>query len=91
MNIPSSDIDALLVERFKSLLHDSDLVLDKSAHGKTFDDLDQFLFTEGRKVLAEVLEQKMQERIKRAEATEEGKECPHCKKKRPTDTSAPKQ
>jgi hypothetical protein len=33
----------------------------------------------------------MQERIKRAEATEEGKECPHCKKKRPTDTSAPKQ
>ena len=55
----SSDIDALLVERFKSLLHDSDFVLDQSAHGQTFDDLDPFLFTEGRKVLAEVLEQKM--------------------------------
>ena len=80
MNIPSSDIHALLHEKFESLLPDCDQVLDKSAHGNTFDDLDPFLFTEGRKVLAEVLEQKMQERIKRTEATKEGKECPHCKK-----------
>jgi len=85
----SSAIDALLVERFQSLLHDRDLVLDQSAHGQTFDDFAQFLFTEGRTVLAEVLEQAIQERIKRTESTAEGNECPHCKRKRPTDTPAP--
>jgi ABC-type phosphate transport system auxiliary subunit len=86
-----TDIRALLHERFEALLNDCDHVMDKSAHGQLFNDLDQFLFTEGRKVIKEVLEQKLQERIKRTETTDEGKECPHCKKKRPTGISDQKQ
>ena len=38
----------------------------------------------------QVLEQKLQERIERNETTDEGKQCPHCKKKRKFTPRNPK-
>jgi hypothetical protein len=55
-------------------------------YGRTFHDLDDFFCTKGQEFLQEVFKQKLQERIEKNETTPEGKQCPHCKKKRRSKT-----
>jgi protein involved in sex pheromone biosynthesis len=83
---PSSDVRALLHEKLDAMLDECDLVMDNAAFGQILHDLDDFLFVEGRKFTKEVLEQKLQERIETTEATPKGKQCPHCKKKRKSNS-----
>ena len=44
-------------------------------------DLDDFFCTKGHDFLQEVYQQKLQEKITIIEKTDEGKQCPNCKKK----------
>jgi len=78
----SPDIRAFLHERLDALLDDCHQVGDNAAYGRYIHDLDDFLYIEGRKFMREVLEKQVQERIQHVEATDEGKHCPQCKKKR---------
>jgi len=75
---------ALLMAKFEALLDESDLVADNAAYGETLNDLEEFFLIQGRKFLQETFQEKLQERVDRAEATGAAKECPHCKKKRAT-------
>ena len=79
----SSDVKAVLHERLDLLLAGSDKVADNAQFGQTFNDLENFFIRDGRKFIQEALTLKLQERIERAEATDEAKQCPECKKKRP--------
>ena len=54
--------------------------------GRTFHDLDDFFCTKGHEFLQEIYQQKLQEKITAIEQTDEGKQCPHCKKKRTSKT-----
>jgi hypothetical protein len=81
---PRSDVRDLLFAKFEALLDECDLVADNAAYGETLDDMDEFFLTKGRQFLQETFQEKLQERIKRAETTAEAKQCPHCKKKRAT-------
>jgi hypothetical protein len=82
----SPSLHDLLREKFDALLDECDLVMDTAEHGRTFHDLDDFFCTKGHELLQEVFQQKLQERITTAEKTTEAKQCPDCKKKRPTKT-----
>ncbi|GHT30483.1 hypothetical protein FACS1894214_0420 [Planctomycetales bacterium] len=77
---PRSETEAFLLEKFQSLLTDLDTTGDNAEYGHVLDDMDDFLFTAIRKLAAETLEKKIQERINVAEQTDEAKQCPHCKK-----------
>jgi hypothetical protein len=81
---PLSDRRALLMAKFEALLDECDQVADNAAYGETLDDLEEFFFIKGRKFLQETFQEKLQERIDRAEETQEGKQCPKCKKKHAT-------
>jgi len=70
--------------KLDALLDESDLVADHAAYGETFDDLEGFFLTKGRKFLQETFQEQLQHRVESVETTAEGKECPHCKKKRAT-------
>ena len=84
-----SDIRAFLHERLDALLDDCHKVSNTAAYGRYIHCLDDFLYIEGRKFMREVLEKQVQERIQQVEATDEGKQCPTCKKKRlPTPAPA---
>jgi hypothetical protein len=74
----------LLHAKLDALLDESDLVADNAAYGETFDDMDDFFFTKGRKFLQDTFQEQLQQRVERTETTAEAKECPHCKKKRAT-------
>ena len=74
----------LLHARLDALLDESDLVADNAAYGDTFDDLENFFLIKGRKFLQETFQEQLQHRVESVETTVEGKECPHCKKKRAT-------
>jgi hypothetical protein len=89
---PSSppDIRTFLHERLDALLDDCDKVGDNAAYGRYIHDLDDFLYIEGRKFMREVLEKQVQERIQQVEATDEGKQCPKCKKKTTAHTQPSK-
>jgi hypothetical protein len=78
----SIELRALLTEKFHALLDECDLVMDTAEYGRTFHDLDDFFGTKGQKLLQEVFQQKLQERIATAEKNTEVKQCSHCKKKR---------
>jgi hypothetical protein len=82
MPSPSSSVRDLLVERLDALLAESEQVMDNADFGRTFHDLDDFFCTKGQDFLQEVFKQKLQERIEKTETTPEGKQCPHCKKKK---------
>ncbi|GHT46513.1 hypothetical protein FACS189454_07780 [Planctomycetales bacterium] len=77
---PRTATEALLLEKFQSLLADLDTVGDNASYGHVPDDMDDFLFTAIRQLATETLEKKIQERINAAEQTNEAKQCPHCKK-----------
>jgi hypothetical protein len=77
----SPDIRAFLHERLDALLNDCDKVGNNAAYGRYIHDLDDFLYIEGKKFMREVLEKQVQEHIDRVESTDEGKQCPDCKKK----------
>ncbi|GHT16559.1 hypothetical protein FACS1894189_0540 [Planctomycetales bacterium] len=77
---PRSETEAFLLEKFQSLLADLDTAGDNAQYGHVLDDMDDFLFTAIRKLAAETLEKKIQERINAAEQTDAAKQCPHCKK-----------
>ena len=81
---PLSDRRALLMAKFEALLDECDLVADNAAYGETLNDMEEFFLIQGRKFLQETFQEKLQERVNRAEATAEAKQCPHCKKKRAT-------
>ena len=87
---PSSAVRTLLHEKLDAMLDECDLVMDNAEFGQVLNDLDNFLYVEGRNFAKEVLQQKLQERIERNETTAEGKQCPHCKKKRKFTTRNPK-
>jgi hypothetical protein len=82
MQTESPTVRDLLVAQFEALLAECDLVADHAAYGQTFNDMDEFFLTKGRKLLQETFEAKLQERVQRVEATDEAQQCPHCKKKR---------
>jgi dihydrofolate reductase len=86
MTVLSPNVRDLLTERLHALLDDCEQVLDNADHGQAFHDLDDFLLIAGKQFLNEIFEQKLQERIEKTEPTPEGKQCPHCKKKRNTKT-----
>ena len=88
---PSPDVRAFLHERLDAMLDDCDHVANNAAFGRYIHDLDDFLSIEGRKFMRDVLEKKVQERIQQVEATDEGKQCPACKKKRSTTPDPVKQ
>lgn len=88
--IPSPSVRDLLHEKLDALLADCDQVVENAQYGRTLHDLDDFLFIEGRKLINEILQQKLQERIEKAEASPESKQCLNCKKKRPPMTEARK-
>lgn len=76
-----------LLAKFEALLDESDLIADNDdERGQTFDLLEAFFLDKGRKLLQETFQEKLQERIRRTETTEESKQCPDCKKKRHTRT-----
>ena len=77
---PSLTGRELLHARLDALLADCDLVAEHSAYGETFDDMEVFFLTHGRKFLQETFQEKLQERIERTASTSEAKQCPHCKK-----------
>jgi hypothetical protein len=81
---PRSSTCELLLAKFEALLDECDLVADNAAYGETLDDMDEFFLTKGRQFLQETFQEKLQERIERAETSAEAKQCPHCKKKRGT-------
>jgi hypothetical protein len=81
MSSPCS-LHALLHEQLDALLAESEQVMNAAEYGRTFHDLDDFFCTKGQEFLQEVFKQKLQERIENVETTPEGKQCPHCKKKR---------
>jgi hypothetical protein len=81
MSSPSS-LHALLHEKLDALIAESEQVMDSADYGRTLHDLDDFFCTKGQEFLQEVFKQKLQERIEKTETTPEGKQCPHCKKKR---------
>jgi hypothetical protein len=76
----SPDTRVLLHEKLDALLDDCEQVMDSAAYGETLDDLDDFLFVEGKKFVREILQQKLQKRVEQEEAKEEIKQCPDCKK-----------
>lgn len=82
MSSPSAcpEVRAFLHERLDALLDDCTHVCNNAAYGRYIHDLDDFLYIEGRKFMREVLEKQVQERIQHVEATDEGKQCPQCKK-----------
>ena len=82
----SEEIRTLLHARLDALLDGSDRVMDNAAYGQTVHDLDDFLIDAGRKLLQEVYEQKLQERINHTETDVAVQECPKCKKKHTTKT-----
>ena len=82
MSSPSPGLRTFLHERLDAMLDDCDQIADHAAYGRFVHDLDDFLYIEGRKFTQAVLEQKVQERVQQVEATDEGKQCPTCKKKR---------
>ena len=58
----------------RELLHarlDALLVADHSAYGETFDDMEVFFLTKGRKFFQETFQEKLQERIERTKTTSE--------------------
>jgi hypothetical protein len=77
----TSDIRAFLHERLDALLDDCNKVGETAAYGRYIHDLDDFLYIEGRKFMREVLEKQVQAHIDHVETTDEGKQCPKCKKK----------
>ena len=87
---PSSNVRTLLHEKLDAMLDECDLVMDNAEFGQVLNDLDHFLFTEGRNFAKEVLKQKLQERIERNETTTKGKQCPHCQKKTKVHYKKPK-
>jgi len=86
MTPPSPDVRDLLHERLNILLDECNQVMDNAAYGQTIHDLDDFMLIAGKKFLQEVMQQKLHERIERAEQKPENKQCPQCKKKRSTKT-----
>jgi hypothetical protein len=77
-----SEIKTALHDRLDAFLAGCDLVADNANFGQTFNDLENFFIHKGQKFMQEALELKLQERIDRAEATDEAKQCTECKKKR---------
>ena len=77
---PSPDVRDLLRERLDTLLDECDQVMDNADYGQTIHDLDDFMLIAGKKILQEVMQQKLQERIEQAEQKTENKQCPQCKK-----------
>jgi ribosomal protein L37AE/L43A len=84
MSSPSlcPEVRTFLHERLDALLDDCTHVGNNATYGRYIHDLDDFLYIEGRKFMREVLEKQVQERIQQVEVTDEGKQCPQCKKKR---------
>ena len=80
----------LLTEKLHALLDECDQIMSNADFGQPFNDLDDFLFVAGKNFIREVQQHKLQERITLAEAEETNKQCSDCKKKRNTDTNAPK-
>ncbi|GHT11248.1 hypothetical protein FACS1894170_04550 [Planctomycetales bacterium] len=68
---PASETNALILEKVQSLLDDLDTVGDKAPEGHVLNDMDDFLFLHGRKLLTEILQSKIQERINATEQTDE--------------------
>ena len=73
---PSPDVRDLLHERLDALLDECNQVMDAAAYGQTIHDLDDFMLIAGKKLLQEVMQQKLQERIEQAEQKPENKQCP---------------
>ncbi|GHT14457.1 hypothetical protein FACS1894170_11470 [Planctomycetales bacterium] len=71
MKQPSIDANILLHEKLEALLQEFDQVGDNAPSGQVLNNLDAFLFDNGRKFLTDCLQIKMQERIKRAEKSAE--------------------
>jgi hypothetical protein len=90
MKQPPIDANAFLHEKLEALLREFDQVGDKAPQGQVLNNLDAFLFLQGRKFLTEFLQTKMQERIHNAEKSAETRECPRCKKKRKTSVKGRK-
>ncbi|GHT43856.1 hypothetical protein FACS189443_7360 [Planctomycetales bacterium] len=80
MKQPPVDANAFLRERLEALIQEFDQVGDNAPQGQILNNLDAFLFVNGRKFLTEFLQSKMQERINRAEKSADTRECPQCKK-----------
>jgi hypothetical protein len=76
-----SEVKIALHERLDLFLTGCDQATSQSKFGQTFDDLENFFIHDGQKFMREALELKLQERIDHAEATDEAKQCPECKKK----------
>jgi len=74
----------LLHAKLDALIDKCDLVAHNAKHGHIFDEMENFFLVEGRQFLQETFQEQVQERVKQLEATGEGKQCPHCKKKRTT-------
>jgi hypothetical protein len=81
MKPPLVDANTFFHEKFAVLIRDFDEVGDTAPTGQVLDNLDAFLFVQGRKFLTEFLEKKIQERINNAEKLAETRECPCCKHK----------
>ncbi|GHT15698.1 hypothetical protein FACS1894170_13230 [Planctomycetales bacterium] len=79
---PRSETEALLHEKLQALLADLDTACDNVQYGHVLDEMDDYLFLHGRKLLTEILQSKTQERINAAEQTDAAKQCPHYKKKK---------
>ncbi|MDR3109996.1 MAG: hypothetical protein LBU65_09990 [Planctomycetaceae bacterium] len=80
MKQPLIDANAFLHEKLEALLQEFNQVGDAAPTSQVLNDLDSFLFVNGRKFLTEFLETKMQERINNTEKLAETKQCPRCKK-----------
>jgi len=68
----------LLVAKFEALLAECDLI---ATNEHTLDTMGAFFLAQGRKLLQETFEAKLQERVDQVETAAEAKQCSHCKKK----------
>jgi hypothetical protein len=64
-----NETEALLHERFQSLLADLDTAGDNAQYGHVLDDMDDYLFLHGRKFLTEILQSKILDQVNAAEQT----------------------
>ena len=81
MQPESPTVNDLLHAQFEALLAECDLI---ATNEHTLDTMEALLLDKGRKLLQETFEVKLQERVEHVETAAEAKQCPHCKKKRPT-------
>jgi hypothetical protein len=74
---PKTTANEFLLAKFEALLAECDLI---DNYG-ILDNMEALLLDKGRKLLQETFEQKLQERVKQVETTQDAKQCSHCKKK----------